>query len=101
MIREAIPVREIQAPMELESSSLILQDRGGTSYSRQGIIPHKAAHDNGIRRIVHLLGKVSDQHGNRKGKHLFDRIPHGHINRREEFFYRNHIFTTLIYIFVQ
>ena len=48
-----------------------VQNRGRTAHGRQGIVAHIHTHNDGIRRVIQLLGDIAQQHRNRKPQNLF------------------------------
>ena len=53
-----------------ETHQQINQGAGASTHRSQGLLSHKAAHHHGIRRIIQLLEKRSEQYGKEKQQQL-------------------------------
>ena len=67
-----------------EQNQQQVQDRPCRSHRRQRRIPDILAHDDGVHRIVQLLGKIADQQRNRKAGQNHQRPADRHVLCAEE-----------------
>lgn len=63
-----------------------VQDWGRAADGGKGVIPHIDTHDDRIRRVVHLLGQVADQHRQGKFQDPFPGRAQRHILRGKQAF---------------